>query len=50
MDEEDLKSPRGSFDPLVSSSPISWRIGRSITSLALSSLVRADYGHDGIEG
>jgi hypothetical protein len=46
----DLRLPKGSFDPLVSSSPISWRIGGSFTSLVLSSAVRGDYGHDGIEG
>ncbi len=48
--EGDLRPPRGSFEPLVSSLPISWRIGRSFTSLASSSPARGNYGHDGIKG
>jgi hypothetical protein len=50
MGEKDLTSPRGSFDPLVYSSLISWRIGGSFTFIVSSSPPRGDYGHDGIEG
>lgn len=46
----DLKALKGSFDPLVSFLPISWRIAGSFTSLALSSPTRGNYGHDGMEG
>ncbi len=46
----DLKPLKGSFDPLVSCSPISWTIARSFTSLASSSPIKDNYNHDGIEG
>jgi len=50
MGERDLKPPRGSFDPLVFSLPISCKIGGSFTSLALVSVARGDCSLDGIEG
>jgi hypothetical protein len=50
MGEQDLRPPRGSFDPLVSSSPISCKIGGIFTSLASLSVARGDCNLDGIEG
>jgi len=46
---KDLKPSRDNSSP-ISFSIISWKIGRSFSSLAPSNPTRGDYGHNGTNG